>query len=250
MLHNRTFFLLALCLFSSGTAWAGPPFATDDPEPVEYRHWEINYALSLTKVREGTSAAAPSIDINYGLLDDLQLHAQPEFTYEKEDGEAARYGVDNLELGVKYRFFDYEDEVVHWMVSVYPSLELPSADRNINSGERKVQAFLPVWFQRDSEDWTIYGGAGYHVNRGDEARNSYFVGIAAMRHITERLQLGGEVFRETAAEDGEKAAAGFNAGGKYDLSETYHLLFSAGKGLIHAATTNQFSTYLGLQTTF
>ena len=22
-------------------AWAGPPFVTDDPEPVEYRHWEF-----------------------------------------------------------------------------------------------------------------------------------------------------------------------------------------------------------------
>ena len=26
-------------------AWAGPPFVTDDPEPVEYRHWEIYLVL-------------------------------------------------------------------------------------------------------------------------------------------------------------------------------------------------------------
>ena len=25
-------------------AWAGPPFTTDDPEPVEYQHWEVYLA--------------------------------------------------------------------------------------------------------------------------------------------------------------------------------------------------------------
>lgn len=27
---------------TAASAFAGPPFRTDDPEPVDYQHWEIN----------------------------------------------------------------------------------------------------------------------------------------------------------------------------------------------------------------
>jgi hypothetical protein len=49
---------------------------------------------------------------------------------------------------------------------------------------------------------------------------------------------------------GSKATTSFNLGGKYDFSENYHLLFSAGRGVQNAATSNQFSYYLGIQWTF
>lgn len=41
-----------LALAAPGTALAGPPYATDDPEPVEYRHWEI-YIASQSIGAEG-----------------------------------------------------------------------------------------------------------------------------------------------------------------------------------------------------
>ena len=30
----------ALNLLVAARLWAGPPFLTDDPEPVDYQHWE------------------------------------------------------------------------------------------------------------------------------------------------------------------------------------------------------------------
>jgi hypothetical protein len=32
---------LAAFLLLSSSALAGPPFVTDDPEPVDYLHWEL-----------------------------------------------------------------------------------------------------------------------------------------------------------------------------------------------------------------
>ena len=45
----RTPRLLAAILFAACAArgLAGPPFIAHDPEPVDYRHWEV-YLLSLT----------------------------------------------------------------------------------------------------------------------------------------------------------------------------------------------------------
>jgi hypothetical protein len=68
--------------------------------------------------------------------------------------------------------------------------------------------------------------------------------------VTEKLQLGGEIFFQTPQASGDRSAPGFNLGGSYDLNSTYHLLFSAGEGLANQAVTNRLSTYLAVQVTF
>jgi hypothetical protein len=43
--------ILSAALAAPTPGMAGPPFVTDDPEPVEYGHWEINNAVVGTLVR-------------------------------------------------------------------------------------------------------------------------------------------------------------------------------------------------------
>jgi hypothetical protein len=230
--------------------WAGPPFITDDPEPLEPNHWEINTAVSASYAQGQRSLAAPSIDMNYGLLPDMQIHMQPRMTYERTDGHE-NYGVDNTEIGVKYRFLNHRDADENWMMGIYPMLMLPTAGNTINLGNHSIQAFLPLWLQWASGDWTIYGGAGYRINHlGPESRNSCFTGVTALKQLTNNLQAGIELFHESSQTVNDKAVEGFNVGGKLDLSERYHLLFSVGKGLDNVASTNQFSSYLALQVAY
>ena len=45
-LHNAKTLLVscsasAIIFLATTAVQAGPPFVTDDPEPVEYKHWEI-----------------------------------------------------------------------------------------------------------------------------------------------------------------------------------------------------------------
>ncbi len=70
------------------------------------------------------------------------------------------------------------------------------------------------------------------------------------RKITEQLTLGGEVFHQTANVVGGADTTGFNLGGIYDITENHHILFSAGRGVQNAGTTNEFSFYVGYQLTF
>jgi hypothetical protein len=51
---------------------AGPPFTTDDPEPVEYRHWEVYAASQHTKSAAGWSGTAPHFEVNYGAITNRQ----------------------------------------------------------------------------------------------------------------------------------------------------------------------------------
>ena len=131
------------------------------------------------------------------------------------------------------------------MVAFYPLYEIPTGKRDLGAGDGRT--LLPVWAQKTIGKWTVYGGVGYWINPGADGKNAWFTGAVALYQITERLQFGGEAFRLTASAPGDKDAPSFNLGGTYRLIEDLNLLFTAGRGLAHQSSTNQFSTYLGLQ---
>jgi len=63
-----TFFIIALYqCFAPSAVWAGPPFVTDDPETVEYRHGEF-YISSTYSNDDGKEGTLPHLELNYGLL--------------------------------------------------------------------------------------------------------------------------------------------------------------------------------------
>ena len=218
----------ALYLAAHGPVFAGPPFVTDDPEPVEHRRWEVNYAITETWGNGDVSAGVPSVDINYGAVPNLQLHAQPRYSYEKS-GDEVHSGVDDTEIGVKYRFLNIGNESSRWMVGVYPMYQLATGVRALGPDRGKRQMFLPLWVQRDTEKWTIYGGWGYRINPGSGFRNSVFTGATAIYQLREGLQFGGELFHETPGTVDGTAVKGFNLGGIVELTPKYNLLFSAGE---------------------
>lgn len=230
-------------------ALAGPPFVTDDPVPVDYQHWEINYALTGTLVRGGGTAGLPSVDANYGALPGLQLHLQPQVTA-VWDSSGTRLGLGDTQFGAKIRLIDEDQQGWVPMVSIYPIVTAATGNARRGLGAGVDRAFLPVWIDKTFGKWVVDGGVGYLIDPGAEGRNAWFVGGLLLYQLTDGLQLGGEVFLQTAQISGMKNAPGFNLGGSYDLSSTYHLLFSAGQGLANQSTTNRFSIYLALQVTF
>jgi len=70
------FFILFLGIISAfmETGFAGPPFLTDDPEPVPFRHWESYLFSTVDATRKSTSATGPAFEFNVGGLPNLQMH--------------------------------------------------------------------------------------------------------------------------------------------------------------------------------
>ena len=225
-------------------AQAGPPFVTDDPEPVEYRHWEIYLASQDAKDKDGWSGTAPHFEVNYGALPNLQVHLIAPFAYVRPNDGSSHYGFGDLELGVKYRFIQEAD---WWpMVGAFPIVDLPTGRSSKGLGSGHTKTFLPIWFQKSWGPWTSYGGGGYWINPGSENKDYWFAGWEVQRELSKSVTLGGEVFYNTPTEKGEGDRTGSNVGTIFNLTDEHHLLFSAGRD-IHGQ--NRFSTYIAYQLT-
>lgn len=227
-------------------AVAGPPFITDDPEPVDPGRWEVNDALTGTRALGATGAFLPQVDANYGAAPGVQLHVMPQMGYSATPGGHA-FAAANTELGVKWRLTPAPAGDDEWMVSVYPLHELSSGNANRSLGPGAGSTYLPLWVQTTHGPWTLYGGGGYWINPGDGRKNAWATGWVALYQCTPRLQLGGEVFAQTSPAEGQRGYAAFNLGGSYGLGHGYSLLFSSGQGLANVAQTNQASFYVALQ---
>jgi hypothetical protein len=244
---------LSAAVLVPAAALAGPPFRTDDPEPVEYQHWEFYSFTAGTHVDGDTAGVAPAAEFNYGLFPNAMVHiVVPTTAFDHPTGSPSTWGLGDVELGFKYRLLEQDKTSWKPSIGIFPLLELPTGDQSRTLGAGHTRMFLPVWAQKDFGDWTTYGGGGYWINQNDTygSKNYWFVGWLLQRKITDKLTLGGEIYHQTADLVGGFDTTGFNLGGQLDLDEHNHLLFSAGRGFQNAAQTNLFSWYLGWQVTY
>ena len=232
---------MVLAGFAS-TAIAGPPYQTDDPEPTDFRHYEIYFFAAGTHLPDADSSAA-GIDFNYGATPDLQLTAVFPLEREQERGAGAATGLGNVELAAKYRFLHQADS--GWDASIFPRVFLPSASSEV--GDDHFSLLVPLWVQKDFGSWSTFGGAGCVLNHGGaEARSFCMGGWALTRQIQEKLQIGAELVHSTADTRAGHAATGIGAGMRYDLTDNYHLMAYAGPGLQYAAENGEYSWYAAI----
>ena len=236
----------ALALLLPPAARAGPPYLTDDPEPVEYRHWEVYLASIDFAGPDGQwTGTAPHVEVNYGVVPDVQLHVLAPMAYARTPGGPTTYGYGDTELGVKWRFVEETDSVP--MVGIFPLVELPTGDASRGLGNGVAQLFLPVWVQKSFGPWTTYGGGGFWLNPGTGNRNYWFAGWLLQRRLAEWLDVGGELTFNTARRVDASAEVRFDVGVVVDLSSLHHLLASGGT-TIGGSFAGQF--YVGWQLTF
>ena len=251
MISTRTIIPAAIVFvifMSVERALAGPPFVTDDPDTTEFKHWEFDFFSIYSHTDGADFAQSPAMEMDYGLVPDLQLHAIFPMTYDRMPGGVAEYGFGDIEAGVKYRFF-HETGVLP-EIGVFPLAEIPTGDSGRGLGNGQTQLFAPVWLQKSfgkEKEWTTFGGGGFWYNPGDDNRNFFRFGWELQRDLGEHLTLGGEIYHETPATGGGQGHTAFNLGCYINFDEHNHILFSAGRDI---DGPNRFSCYLGYQLTF
>jgi len=221
--------LVALALaIAPSTAYAGPPFVTDDPEPTPYGSFEV-YTFAEGVIAEGRmSDSTLGLEVDYGVAPNLQIAVSLPVGLSAISHASVHFGVFEVGLGVKYRFIEEQEDGWRPQVSVYPSVQTTISNPEKATTDSATHTFLPLWAQKSFGPWTTFGGGGYRINPGVDGRNSWFAGWAVLRRIDSRLQVGAEIYRETANARGADVIAGMNVAAIYDLNETFHVVASAG----------------------
>jgi hypothetical protein len=234
-----TIVILALAAFSK-PACAGPPFQTDDPEPIDYRNFEFYTFGTADGTAVAINTAGPATEFNWGALPNVHLHIivplaamfpsnNPALA---PSGEGSReVGLGDIETGVKFRFI--QESKHRPMVGTFVMIELPTGDANKALGVGKTWYKFPLWAQKSFGPWTTYGGGGETVfNNSPGTKNYTFAGWLLQRDIGKKLTLGTEVFYHGAEGLGAaqtRSSTLVDVGGYYKFRDPgFQLLFAYG----------------------
>ncbi|MGH9583061.1 MAG: hypothetical protein ACRD4O_09020 [Bryobacteraceae bacterium] len=252
----RAFFLLLI--LQASAALAGPPFQTDDPEPVELHHYEFYIFGLVDGTPVETDPTGPAVEFNWGAAPNLQIHAILPFgailpsnnpAFLPAGAGPSAYGLTDMELGAKYRFVS--ETKYRPMIGTFTMIEVPTGSYAKGLGVGKVWYKLPIWIQKKWGPWTTYGGAGYQIVFQTGYRNFPFGGWLIQRDIGKKLTLGTEVFSHGAeglATPQTKPSTMVDFGGYYYFRNPgFQLLFCYGHSV--AGQTENYG-YLGLYWTW
>lgn len=226
-------------------AQGGPPMITDDPGTPGDGHWEINVATLATRSVDGDSYQLPLIDLNYGWGDRIQLKYEVPWVLERDAGNSIA-GLGNSLLGIKWRFYDAGPS--GWQVSTYPQAQFNyptsgSPRRGLAVGGTTY--LLPAEFERSYENFDVNFEFGRWIRPAPLA-DSWVVGAVIGHEVLKGFEVIAEVHNEMAA--GSRRETIVNFGSRWDFSDRYTLLISAGRDVQNTlGPTNTLITYLGLQ---
>jgi Putative MetA-pathway of phenol degradation len=232
-------------LLLSAVVSAGPPYVADDPQPTDLHHYEV-YGFASTSANAVGRSGVSGIDFNYGAAADLQLTAVLPMAWEQPRGEPPLHGLGNIELAAKYRFLHQAEW--GWDVALFPRVFLPAVSPRV--GEPHAAVLLPLWLEKDWNDWSTFGGGGCSRHRGGDAQDFCLLAWALTRQVTPTLRLGAELQHQTADTHGGAAASSLGFGLQFDVRPDVQLLGYFAPSVQNRDETARYSAYAALRLIF
>jgi len=228
------------------SAQGGPPMFTNDPGTPERGTWETNLGWETAWSEAGNEQGLPSIDINYGLTDAIQLSYAASWIRLREAGRDEVWGLSNSEVAAKWRFHNPGEG--GWVISAEPAIEFRNpGSHSVRRGlaDDGTTLGLAFQFQREMPDFDLNFDIGFaHNSRNPDA---WFGGVAIGRELTENVAWAAEIHLDASSDldDFEIIA---NVGVRWEYSETFSVLCAVGQDLHNSfGERTEFFSYLGLQ---
>lgn len=228
--------------------YAAPPFITDDASPADFRQLQFYFFSNLNVATKTTTVQLPALEIDYGIIPNVELHLIVMNTgFFQQDG-ADTIGLGDTELGVKYRFIQEKNYIP--AVAFAPMFELPTADASRNLGNGRTWFKFPIWLEKHWGVWDSYCGGGYVHNSAAHMNDFTYGGWQVQRQMTKNFVLGAEIYSQGTAANTQVppfqdsgSVTLFNLGGSYALANNLALIASIGHSVIG---NNQWVSYLGI----
>ncbi len=234
---------------ASSAAQGGPPYYTTDPGTPGSNSWEINLGYMPFVYKGSSIAHIPDADINYGIGDRIQLTLETAWLRATDGtGAPAKYGVNQDQWGIKWRFYDNEKTGLG--ISVFPQLSVNTPGANSQSGLTPPGSslLLPLEFTKTGGPVDVNWEFGY--NKVWNGPDGWIGGLVVGHEITKSLELDAEVYTVGTFGHGGNQDT-FDVGARYKITPPFILLLMAGRSLAPASATQpSFVGYFGMQFLF
>jgi len=236
---------LLICAPRLLLAQAGPPFYTNDPGTPGDKQWEINFGYMPFFFSGQSVSHTPDVDINFGAGERVQLTLETAWLRVQNPGERVKYGLEQDELGVKWRFYDGGEGGSS--VSIFPQLSVNNPNHSVRrdiapSGNSLI---LPIQYSKKFGPIDMDLEGGYQFVQKDP--DGWLTGLVIGHAFSKKLELDSEIYA-TGTWHPSYAQPTFDIGGRYKLRPSVILLFMAGRSL-EPTRSNQpfFVGYFGVQ---
>ncbi|MCC6580773.1 MAG: transporter [Phycisphaeraceae bacterium] len=204
--------------------WAGRPLETDDSDPVEQGHFEVEAGFAYERDGHDNHYEAP-MGLTFGLLPRMEIGVGFGGVMEQRESDSRNVeSFSDIELGGKLKLLD--QDTAWFDQAVAASVNLPLADDEDDLGSGYVDYDVSWIAQRTlGEKTALLFNLGYTwvgEDDADEDTDVLHYGPAVTYDLTDKLQPVAELLFETPVEGG-KTAAGFNVGVRYMLTDAVTL---------------------------
>jgi len=198
---------------------------TDDPGTPGNGKWENNFAIAFEHRPDETSFDLPSIDLNYGVGDHIQLTLQTGPVLLKRSGHGPIGGFGGTEAAVKWRFLDEDKDGIS--VSMFPriifNIQQSSARRGLADDGTRGQ--IPVQIAKTFGIFDVDFEWGPLVST--VGRSEWLYGIVGGIEVTKKTKLMAEL-RGTSRMSFDDDVLAVNFGVRQVLTE--HCVFIGSLG--------------------
>jgi hypothetical protein len=222
----------------------GPPMITDDPGTSGNGKWENNLAIAFEHRPGESSYDLPSIDLNYGIGDHIQLTLQTAPVLLKRSGHGPIGGFGGTEAAVKWRFLDQEQSGVD--MSMFPRIIFTVTQSSVRRGLAEDGTRFQVPFQVAKKLGRIETDVEFGPLASTVGRSEWLYGFVAGLELTKSTTLMTEL-HDTSRMNFSRNILTANLGLRHELSETRILILSVGHEIVSADQARALIGYFGMQ---
>ena len=206
---------------------SAPPMVTDDTDTPGANNWEINLGIHSESGGGEHRIEIPTIDVNYGMGDKLQLTYEVPYTFVKVNdvttgGSTTANGFGESIFGAKYRFYDNKDTGLSFAIDPQLEFRTPGASKRV--AENATGFILPLLMTREFEHFAIGANLGAEFSGGDQR---IFASFGAGRRLTDHTAVLAEI-AGTDLNDPDQKRVLLNVGFRHKISETQSFSGSIG----------------------
>ncbi|MCX7793960.1 MAG: transporter [Thermodesulfovibrionales bacterium] len=230
--------LSSTLIFSYARAYH--PLITDDTGTQGSGRFQYEFQVEYGSDKEDgikTEEFTLNNTLTYGLTDNIDISiAVPYIYWKEENGQTIdEEGFSDLELGIKYRFYEREG----LKIAIKTSITIPSGDeeRGLGTGRFTGKAFLII--DREFKDLTLFFNAGYirNENRIGERENLWHLSVAGEYRLREDFKIAANAGVEENPDSTSDEKPAFLLGGiVYSVTDTFDLSGGIKAGLTEPET--------------